>query len=153
MPDGRTHAWVTAGLAVVTPLAVWGMGWGWQPAAGVGLGVASGLLLTPDLDVDGGCFAFTVMRRLAGRPAAFLWRAVWYPYAKLVRHRSRLSHGPLGTLLRVAYLGVPLGLLSWALGWGGPPAGWAGWAGWGLIGLSLSDLAHVGLDWVTDRRG
>lgn len=36
---------------------------------------------------------------------------IWLPYQKLLHHRSWLSHGPIiGTVLRLAYLGVWLGI-------------------------------------------
>ncbi|GIX47934.1 MAG: hypothetical protein KatS3mg131_2145 [Candidatus Tectimicrobiota bacterium] len=53
----------------------------------------SGLLLSSDLDT-----ASRVYRRWGPL------RLLWYPYQRLVAHRSFLSHGLLGPLLRLAYL-------------------------------------------------
>jgi uncharacterized metal-binding protein len=55
-------------------------------------------------------------------------KGIWLPYRRMLRHRSCLSHGLIiGTLLRLVYLGVWLGmglgaimLTAWILdqGWG-----------------------------------
>jgi uncharacterized metal-binding protein len=61
----------------------------------------SGLLLSNDLDI------YSRIYRRWG-PLRFLW----YPYQKLVAHRSWLSHNPLaGPLLRLLYLYVSIELV------------------------------------------
>jgi len=85
---------------------------GWIGSATAALAfLVGGLLLSPDLDTH-------------SRPTR-RWgplRLLWWPYRKLLRHRSLLSHGPfLGTLGRLGYLGglvlVLAGLLT---PWGAP---------------------------------
>jgi hypothetical protein len=62
----------------------------------------------------------------------------WLPYGRMVKHRSRWSHGPLGTLVRLAY------------GWW-----WLLWpvyaleptvAGAFVLGCVVADLGHLALD-------
>ena len=85
---------------------------GWIGSATAALAfLVGGLLLSPDLDTR-------------SRPTR-RWgplRLLWWPYRKLLRHRSLLSHGPfLGTLGRVGYLGGLVLVLSGLLApWGAP---------------------------------
>jgi len=97
MPSGKVHDRITiaaAGLSVPVWLAC-------SPtprdlSAGATLIVSllfSGLALSPDLDLDS-----SVYRRWG----PFRW--IWWPYQKLVRHRSWISHSFLiAPLLRIAY--------------------------------------------------
>ena len=56
--------------------------------------VIGGLWLSPDLDIHS-----TALKRWG------LLKIVWWPYRKLIRHRSFLSHAPfIGTALRLLYL-------------------------------------------------
>src|SRR5262249_45965301 len=97
MPSGEVHDRITViGAAVAAP--VW---WLLTPppperTAGGTLVCAtlfSGLMLSPDLDLDS-----SIYRRWG--PLRFLW----WPYQKAIPHRSRLSHSfVLGPLLRLAY--------------------------------------------------
>ena len=67
----------------------------------VGAYLFSGLLLSNDLDITS---------RIYKRWGPF--RLVWYPYQRLIPHRSLLSHGlVVGPVLRVLYLYVMLELL------------------------------------------
>ena len=62
----------------------------------VGVYLVSGLLLSNDLDTDS-----RIYRRWGPL------RVLWYPYQRLVAHRSVLSHGILiGPVLRMVYLYV-----------------------------------------------
>jgi len=151
MAMGRAHDRATALLALPFGLL-------WGPALGpAGIAVASlafllgGLWLSPDLD--------TPSRALAR------WgpmRGLWWPYRRLLRHRSLLSHSPLiGTAGRLAYLLIALAgvrlvaeagpwpplplppLGEWpALGWGlwrAHPA----WVLCALTGLEASSWLHL----------
>ncbi len=105
MPSGKVHDRITlvaAGLSV----PVW---WHFSPTprdAGAGAVflfslLFSGLAISPDLDLDS-----SVYRRWG------FFRWLWWPYQKLVPHRSWISHSfLLGPLLRVAYFLVA----AWAL--------------------------------------
>jgi uncharacterized metal-binding protein len=146
MASGRQHDRLTRRLALPFGLL-------WWPALGpAGAGVAGlafligGLWLSPDLDTPS-----RPTRRWG--PLSLLW----WPYRRLLSHRSLLSHAPLlGTTLRLAYLGV-LGALAALLlaPLGGPaPARWleqatALWAGQrpllltALVGLEASSWLHL----------
>lgn len=63
----------------------------------------SGIWLSSDLDVESSAYR---------RWGPLRW--LWWPYQKLVPHRSWISHGlGVGPLLRVAYLLEMLWLLLW----------------------------------------
>jgi len=75
-------------------------------------GCITGLLLTPDLDLNNGNISDTFIRR-AFPPAQWLWRLFWTPYAILLPHRSLFSHFPfLGTLLRIGYIFLLLNVFN-----------------------------------------
>jgi uncharacterized metal-binding protein len=94
MASGRSHDRATGLLAVPFGLL-------WWPALGpLGSAVAGsafllgGLWLSPDLDLPS---------RASRRWGPL--RALWWPYRRLLRHRSLLSHSPvLGSALRLAWL-------------------------------------------------
>jgi len=137
MPSGRVHTATTLMLAVGSlPMS--------DPALTVG--IVSGLILSPDLDVDEGFIGLAHLRRVpfVGTSLAWLWRAFWWPYSKTVPHRSAISHAPLvGTSLRVGYLAFPLLAINIM---GVPmtlPTGFGRW----FIGLVLADALHILLDW------
>jgi len=119
MASGSSHDRGTLWLALPFGLLCWPF-LGWIGSASAALAfLVGGLLLSPDLDTR-------------SRPTR-RWgplRLLWWPYRKLLRHRSLLSHGPvLGTLGRLGYLGglvlVLAGLLS---PWGAPsPVGLLHW--------------------------
>ena len=106
MSSGKAHAAATKLLtlpaAVVAAQILPG-----QPlvvAVGSALGCLSGLLVEPDLDVDDITKSeWRVIKRLW--VFGMLWVAFWYPYARLIPHRSPLSHFPvLGTGIRLLYM-------------------------------------------------
>lgn len=138
MPNGRVHTLTTLGLAVGSlpflspPLTV---------------GIISGLILSPDLDVDFGFIGLAHLRRIpiAGKVISGCWQVFWYPYAKIVPHRSHISHSILfGTCLRVGYLALPLLALNYL----GMEMGIPTWFGAWFIGLVLADTLHIILDWM-----
>jgi len=99
MPDGKTHDAITlvgAIAAVPATLLLAPPAWRTDYAAVailVGATLFSGWMLSPDLDLDS-----SIYHRWG--PLRFLW----WPYQKLIPHRSFLSHSYLlGPLLRVTY--------------------------------------------------
>ncbi|WP_299407513.1 metal-binding protein [Acaryochloris sp. IP29b_bin.148] len=101
MPSGRTHDQITLGMlpgiTIITLVL--------SRSASLTLSLSSaflfsGLMFGPDLDI------YSVQYKRWG------WlRGIWLPYQKLLHHRSWLSHGPIiGTLLRLFYLGLWLGM-------------------------------------------
>ena len=109
MASGRNHDRATWALALPFG-ALW---WPWLGLAGVAVASSSfllgGLLLSPDLDT----------RSNATRRWGPL-RLLWWPYRRLLSHRSLVSHTPLlgsaGRLLYLATLGTGLCLLGRPLG-------------------------------------
>lgn len=64
--------------------------------------LVGGFMLGPDLDIR------SIQYRRWG-----LLRWIWLPYQKALKHRSRLSHGPIiGTAIRVVYMGVWLAIFT-----------------------------------------
>ena len=118
------------------------------------LGCLSGIVLSPDLDVDGRTHSESVIYQLPlGCLIGTIFTVFWYPYARIFKHRSVWSHLPiLGTLIRVLYLFIPLIIASLLFGfWPGlvdrlfmNPLFWS-WC----AGLAVSDALH----WVMDRWG
>ena len=136
MPSGRVHTQATLVLicatSVVTALLDLSAG-GW-----VIVGEAIGLVVTPDLDL-------TEARRGRARGLARLWRLFWWPYGKMFGHRG-ISHAPIvGTLTRLLYIAVILGIMEVS---GIGMVEWVLTLEVGLIalGLVLADLLHVILD-------
>ncbi len=112
MASGRAHDRATLGLTLPLALVAWPL---LGPAAALAGGAGfllGGLWLSPDLDTRS---------RATGRwgPLAVLW----WPYRRLLRHRSLLSHSPLlGSAGRLAYLAALLLAALWLLGpLGAPP--------------------------------
>ena len=96
MPSGKTHDIITVVGAVVSAPVWWYLTT--EPrdySVGgtlVGSILFSGLMLSPDLDLDSSIYH---------RWGPLKW--LWLPYQKLVPHRSFLSHSMLGALLRIGY--------------------------------------------------
>lgn len=138
MPSGMTHTTATLILAGATlPLG--------NPA--ITAGVLTGILLSPDLDVDNGNISLYHLRRVGcvGNILSGLWRAYWYPYAKLTPHRSHISHSLLfGTAFRVFYILLPVLVANFL----GVPMVMPSWFGMWFIGLVLADALHILMDWM-----
>lgn len=68
------------------------------------LGIQMQRWMTPDTDVDKGFYGFFLVDMfdpIIGK----IWKILWWPFAKLVSHRSWLSHAPIvGTLMKAAYI-------------------------------------------------
>ena len=147
MPSGRTHAFITT----LTAAGLFGYAYSTgtpQPAAiALAGGCLAGLILTPDLDVNGGVRSHTIVKREAGRLLAAAWRAIWLPYSRLLPHRHWLSHAPLvSTFLRVGYLSLIAWLLLLVTGNPWPWDELPGWWRFALAGLVVSDCLHWAAD-------
>lgn len=84
------------------------------------VGALSGILLSPDLDVDGGYIGLHFLRSIPiiGWPISKAWELFWKPYAVVIPHRSWISHFPvISTTIRVGILfvcfGIPLALMNY----------------------------------------
>ncbi|MEB3331104.1 MAG: DUF2227 family putative metal-binding protein [Synechococcaceae cyanobacterium] len=114
MASGRQHDRATWLLSLPFGVLWWpALGPAGVAAAALGF-LLGGLWLSPDLDT----------RSNPSRRWGPL-RLLWWPYRRLLPHRSPLSHGPLlGSAGRLAYLALlALGLSSLLRPLGGPPAG------------------------------
>lgn len=109
MPSGKVHDRITV-IAAAAAVPVW---WfaavdhkTWSVGASLVGGILfSGMMISPDLDLDS-----AVYRRWG--PLRFLW----WPYQRLVPHRSWVSHSWLaGPIVRVAYFVLVLWLIALAL--------------------------------------
>ena len=112
MPGGKVHSAITLATAsgVLAPYLI--VQFGGNPYYYVA-GTLIGLLVTPDLDIDNGNISDTVIRKVFP-PAQWIWRILWTPYAKLISHRSPISHFPIiGTLFRIGYIFLLLNLFNW----------------------------------------
>jgi len=115
VPGGKVHSAITLGVAtgVLAPYAI--VQFGGDPYLYVA-GCLVGLLVTPDLDLNGANISDYFIRKVFA-PAQWLWRLLWTPYSLILPHRSPLSHFPvLGTLLRIGYVFLIVNVLN-ALWW------------------------------------
>jgi len=151
MASGRSHDRATGLLALPFGLLWWPLLGAMGTVVAAAAFLIGGLWLSPDLD--------TPSRALAR------WgplQVLWWPYRRLLRHRSLLSHSPLiGTGGRLVYLLAALAglrLLAEAAPWGSvplPPLGaWPalGWRLWhahpemvtcALVALEASSWLHL----------
>lgn len=89
------------------------IGGGFELAFPIFIGCIAGTVCTPDMDVD------------ANLPSSFLtklpviriiWKGIWKPYQKMMKHRSFWSHFPfVGTTGRILYLGFWIMFFVWIL--------------------------------------
>lgn len=114
MPSGKIHTALTISTAsgILAPHFIWMMGgepWNYI------MGCLTGIMVMPDLDVDNGNISDTFIRKIF-RPAQWLWRLFWTPYALAIPHRHYISHFPiLGTILRIGYVFFILNLILFLL--------------------------------------
>jgi uncharacterized metal-binding protein len=161
MPSGRTHDRITLWTLPLVVLLALRLTLSLRLTATIAVAyLFGGWMFGPDLDIH------SVQYKRWG------WlRWIWLPYRGRIKHRSRLSHGPIiGTILRVLYFfcwvalaGVfVIDLLNGsgrtALSWGDILAG----MGWGLhtywrwwvallVGLEAGALSHYASDWLTSE--
>jgi uncharacterized metal-binding protein len=147
MPSGKVHAQCSLFLAAPAYGLVAGAMGDHVTGAACALGCLLGIAMTPDLDQEGlSSSESAIIKYTLG--LGFLWTMLWYPYARLIKHRSPLSHFPiLGTTGRLLYLGAWLLLPSY---WGWqvvkPSPETLQLVLWAIGGLALSDLGHYLLD-------
>jgi len=130
MPGSATHNPACLILAPVVMAGAATLGGDWQTCIAAGIGCASGVAVSPDLDMVN-----TVRVPVIG----WIWGAYWWPYRKLIAHRAYISHAPIaGTLVRLAYL-MPIIIIAISIL---PPGLVAAWA----AGLACADIGHAVLD-------
>lgn len=135
MPSGKTHT-VATSLSAGTMAIV--MSYAQFPTSEViatFAGFMTTLVVNPDLDLN---------RRKPREVLPFLWWAFWFPYSRLMKHRSSLSHWPvISTLLRVTYLAIPIFLLTDYIGINNNISNYY----YFFAGMVISDILHFLMDW------
>ena len=147
MASGKVHAACSVALAAISFGAILGGIGDVRLGAACAAGCLAGIFLTPDLDQQGWSHSENILVK-ATFGIGYLWLLLWYPYAKLIPHRSPLSHFPvLGTAIRLLYLGIFAAIpLSFGFQFSAPsPEVWP-LLQWGIFGLALSDLGHFVFD-------
>ncbi len=149
MASGQTHAACTLALSALSFGAIQGTLADPLIASACALGCLSGVFITPDLDQQTRSMSESLLiRRTFG--LGYLWLLLWFPYAKLIKHRSPLSHFPvLGTAGRLFYMALWLAIPAYfGIRLTAPsPEIWP-LLGWGALGLALSDFGH----WIFDLK-
>ncbi len=147
MASGQIHAGCSIALAAVSFGAIMGTLGDTKIASACALGCLAGIFLTPDLDQETRSRSESMLIR-GTFGLGYLWLLLWFPYAKLIKHRSPLSHFPLlGTALRLIYLALWLCIPAY-FGYrvsAPTPEIWM-LLGWGVVGLALSDFGHYVFD-------
>ncbi len=147
MASGKVHAACSVALGALSFGGVMGTLGDAKIGAACALGCLAGIFLTPDLDQETRSRSEGILIR-ASLGLGYGWLVLWYPYAKLIKHRSPLSHFPIvGTLGRLLYLAL-WGCIPAYLGFhfrSPPPQIWL-LLEWAVAGLALSDLGHYIFD-------
>ena len=131
-------------VAGVSTSATFLFGGEWTQVVAIGAGVLSGIICSPDLDVDAGHIGDTIIRKYFGLIVEKIIDVMLFPYRKIFKHRGFWSHFPvISTLIRLLYLSIWIGPIVYWLGvWQ-----WHPWMAWWIGGLMLSDAVHGALDW------
>jgi uncharacterized metal-binding protein len=151
VPSGKRHS-VACG---VVALASAGALFYYSPSAAFwcSVGALSGVIINPDLDLaDQGTIANHYIRKYLGLLAERLFHLWWWPYGKLLKHRSFWSHAPVvSTAIRLGYIFLSIWPI-WYL-FKLPQITFAPWMGWMLLGLVLADFVHGALDALDSKLG
>jgi uncharacterized metal-binding protein len=132
-------------LAVPACFLTLGYSGNWTNALACGAGCLAGIAITPDLDQEGlSSSEYWIIKWTLG--LGFLWTMLWYPYARLCKHRSVISHFPfIGTAGRLAYLSILPLLAYYFLSWQPPRIPQTPFL-LAITGLMASDIAHWAMD-------
>lgn len=149
MPDGLTHSRVTIAASIALPVILAYNHADLSVIVSATAGCLSGLIISPDLDVDSGFYGLYIIRRATGGTLAFVWQVFWWPYSRIVPHRSFWSHSYIfGTLIRLCYLLLPILAIMWLVKIPLPSPTWEMF--WFVAGLSISDGLHITMDKLTE---
>ena len=154
MPSGRTHATASTYAAIATGGVVFVATVDPLAATLAALGCLSGILLSPDLDIESRTFSEYQVDRIFGVVVGWVWFAFWWPYARIIPHRNWMSHGYfVGTAIRLGWLYSAIWIPAALAGavWSPPQSLW-----WWVLGLTVSDVLHTAMDklstWSKHRR-
>jgi len=105
VPDGKTHTTASVVLSLLSSIAMLAYGVPAKYIAYTAAGCLTSIVLSPDLDIDAGYIGGALVRKYFGGVLGWMWKTVWSPYSKIVKHRSVISHFPvIGTFIRLFYL-------------------------------------------------
>lgn len=159
MSSGRTH--VKASLALASGFSLAAVFSGRTELLECAFGALTGILLTPDLDVDKTYIGDKIIQRRAGWFVRRIWETFWRPYKTSFKHGQFASHFPVwSTFVRLSYIYfwlifLPnfliklLGLFNWELI---HVLAWYAILFFDLeffVGLASSDFIHYTLDKTT----
>ena len=125
------------------------------------VGAITGIIISPDLDVDAGNISNKIIRNKIGWFAERIWSVFWSGYGKSFKHGRFASHFPVfSTTVRVLYAYFWLIFIPHFLIWLLIPVSWElmfvlswyakiFWNFWFFYGLASSDLIHQALDVLT----
>lgn len=149
MASGKTHQIACAGAFVAGGITCAYLGLiGILPGKTIEsilLGLLVGGLVTPDLDIESSTQEERLLQKIPfiGPVFSGIWETVWFPYAKLLPHRSPFSHWPiLGTAGRFFYIYLAARLIMFHLGYNLRLS--FDW--WFLAAWAVQDTIHWGLD-------
>ena len=147
MPSGKVHSIACLAVAGVSTSATFLLDGEWTRVVAIGAGALSGIICSPDLDVDAGHIGDTIIRKYFGLIVEKIIDVMLFPYRKIFKHRGFWSHFPvISTLVRLLYLSIWIGPIIYWLGvWQ-----WHPWMAWWVGGLMLSDAVHGALDWADE---
>ena len=158
LASGVNHVKGTVLLTIPVTLLAAGAGSGMTAAVACGAGCLAGVILSPDLDISSRTRSEYLVDRYLGCFLGSIWFAFWWLYARLIPHRSPLSHWPIiGTISRFLYVYFFGGALWYGVTWLLPGA--ATWIpmftwlqepifAWALLGLSFADTLHYLMDFL-----
>jgi uncharacterized metal-binding protein len=126
LSSGKVHRNITLLAVPVTIGTALYFGGDLPGASQAAAGCIAAIWINPDLDLNYGPLPL---------------RVLFWPYRRLIPHRSILSHGPIiGTIGRIAYLYSLVLLLCAVVGW---PLVSLGDYGWLCGALMFCDLLHA----------
>lgn len=150
MPGGKVHSAMSVAAAGVTFLTMTYLGFPTPESLTVSAGCVSGVILTPDLDVDKGSISHKIVDKYFGVIIGWAWRIATKPYAKYMPHRSIRSHLPvLSTAIRMAYFLLIYALIAFF-------SDFQYFPNWDILkmlfyGLSISDTLHALSDFIWSK--
>ena len=108
----------------------------------VGAGCVLGVIVSPDLDVDGRTYSETVLPTLL----KWIWYVYWWPYSRMFKHRESSHWVIIGTAVRFLYLLGPICIMSRYIF--GECFFFNITMFWVFVGLCVSDIMHITMDFV-----
>jgi uncharacterized metal-binding protein len=152
MPSGKVHNAST--LATMSGVVISPLIFTFGHPISYFFGMATNLMVSPDLDVDGGNISFSYLRKVFP-PLELAWMVFWWPYRVLLPHRSFWSHFPfISTMIRLGYIFLWVNLFIWiirgiliSLGFSPILPEYLFFWDWSFyIGLCQADIIHWAMD-------